>query len=264
MQSFNEKVVVITGAGSGIGRALAQTFAAQGAKLALNDLHANELTTTVNSLPTHDEGNVLTRSFDVADKEAHFAFAEQVIQHFGQVDIVINNAGMALGDFTFDQVQLEHFERVMDVNFRGVLYGSKAFYPHLLQRPEAALVNISSVFGLTGISGGAAYCTSKFAVNGLNQTLIQETYGTSLCVHSVHPGGIATNISKNALEAGPDAEAFAEKHLKHAPEKAARVILKGINRKKHRIFIGPEAYQIDYLVRLAPVNGSRLINKFVR
>lgn len=264
MQHFENKVVVITGAGSGIGRALTQAFAKQGARLALNDLKSNDLNETVHLLPNTDRTKVFTRSFDVAVKEEHFAFADQVVQHFGQVDIVVNNAGMALGDFSFDQVQLDHFERVMDVNFRGVLYGSKAFYPHLLERPEAALVNISSIFGLAGISGGAAYCTSKFAVNGLNQTLIQETYGTSLCVHSVHPGGIATNISNNALAAGSEADAFAEKHLKHAPEKAAKIILKGIKRKKHRIFIGPEAYQLDYLVRLSPITGSRIINKFVR
>ncbi len=260
MKSFHQKVIVITGAGSGIGRALAQAFAAKGAKLALNDFNAASLAETVAELESTDE--VFSQAFDVADRAQMFAFAEAVLAQFGQVDVMINNAGRALGNYDFDQIDLDHFEHIMGVNFNGVLYGSRAFIPHLLQRPEASLVNISSVFGLSGIVQGSAYCASKFAVNGLNQTLIQEYRDTKLRVHSVHPGGIKTNITRNSIDYEPRFELF-DVHLRHSPAYAAKTIIRGIERRKKRILIGPEAYLIDWTVRLFPVLGNTLINKYL-
>lgn len=258
MKSFQDKVVVITGAGSGIGRALAEAFADKGAKLALNDYKTDTLQATVAAV-TKRSPRVYSSVFDVADRSAMFSFADAVISEFGQVDIVINNAGIALGAHDFDVIDIDHFERVMAINFNGVLYGSRAFIPHLLQRPEAALLNVSSIFGLAGIAQSTPYCASKFAVNGLNQCLIQEYYDSPLTIHSVHPGGIKTNITRNTLDYKPEHEIF-EQELKHSPSFAANKIIKGIQRKKSRILIGQEAYTLDFLTRLFPIFGSRLVN----
>jgi Short-chain alcohol dehydrogenase of unknown specificity len=176
MKTFNQKVVVITGAGSGIGRALAVAFAKNGAKLALNDFNAETLSET-SELVKQENAEVFQSSFDVSSRNAMANFAEEVVKHYGYVDVVINNAGIGLGNYFLHEVDLNLFERVMNINFYGVLYGSHFFIPHLLQRPEAALVNISSVFGLTGIAKTGAYCASKFAVQGLTQCLWNEYAG---------------------------------------------------------------------------------------
>ena len=261
MKIFKDKVIVITGAGSGIGRALAQKFQQLGAKLALNDYNEKTLSETANllSLPSHQ---VYYATVDVSDREAVFTFASNVMNHFGAVDVVVNNAGLGIAGVDFVNVDLDKFERVIDVNFKGVLYGSRAFLPHLAQRPEAALVNISSVYGFTGISMLEAYVSSKFAVNGLTQGLIQTYRGSSLSVHCVHPGGIKTNITRNALDYQKKDELF-DTLLTHSPAYAADVIIRGIKKKKSRILIGKEAYLLDFLTRLAPIGGAALVNKYM-
>lgn len=263
MKDFNNKVIVITGAGSGIGRALAVAFAAAGAKLALNDFNPVTLKETAQLLNIAGD-KLLLEAFDVSNREAIFSFATSVVQHFGVVDMLINNAGIGIGDYPFEESNLDLFEKVMHVNFNGVLYGSKAFIPYLKQRPEAALVNISSVFGLTGIAYSAAYCASKFAVYGLNQCLIQEYKNTNLTVHSVHPGGINTNIAKNAIDYNETHDAFHKEFLKLSPDYAAKVIIAGIKKKKNRILIGAEAKRLDLAVRFAPIGGGRVINKIIQ
>jgi butyryl-CoA dehydrogenase len=265
VKSFKSKTVVITGAGSGIGRALAAAFANEGAQLALNDFNQDTLRETTTQLGGK-AGSVLESVFDVSDKEAMFSFADAVLKKFGSADVVINNAGIGLGDYSFHEVDLNLFERVMDINFYGVLYGSRAFIPHLLRRQEAALVNISSVFGLTGIAKSAAYCSSKFAVHGLNQSLMQEYAETGLTVHSVHPGGISTNIGKNSLDYKKNAshDVFQKQFLKISSGYAARVILDSIRKKKKKILIGAEAWQLDIAVRLFPYLGGRIINKSIQ
>lgn len=259
MKVFKDKVVVITGAGSGIGRALAQKFQQLGAQLALNDYNEHTLSETM-ALLGSEPSEVFHTAFDVSDRAAMFSFADDVMNHFNTVDVVVNNAGLAIGGVDFVNVDLDKFERVIDVNFKGVLYGSKAFLPHLEQRPEAALVNVSSVYGFTGIYQLEAYVSSKFAVNGLTQSLIQAYRGTSLSVHCVYPGGIKTNITKNALDYQKKDELF-DRQLKHSPAYAAEVIIKGIKKKKNRILIGSEAYVLDFLTRVAPVGGATLVNK---
>ena len=199
MKVFKDKVIVITGAGSGIGRALALALAKQGAKLALNDYKKDTLQETLDLLKLSPD-RIFSLDFDVSDKTEMFAFAEAVIAYFGQVDVMINNAGAALGDYRFDEIDLDMFERMMAINFNGVLYGSRAFLPYLKKQPEAALVNISSIFGLAGIALNSPYCASKFAVHGLTQSIAQEYADTNLTVHSIHPGGINTNISRNAID----------------------------------------------------------------
>ena len=268
MKDFKNKVVVITGAGSGIGRALAILFAKNGAKLALNDFKVSTLNETC-ALAKKEGAEVFETSFDVSSKEAMKKFADDVVNHFGQADVVVNNAGIGLGDYSVHEVDLNLFERVMNINFYGVLYGSHYFVPHLLKRPEAALVNISSVFGLTGIGKSGAYCASKFAVHGLNQCLWNEYADTNLTVHSVHPGGINTNITQNSLDyntAGDTAmhDAFQKEFLKLTPDYAASVIIDGIKIKKKKILIGDEARQLDFVTRFFPLWGNGYINKMIQ
>jgi len=268
MNNFKNKVVVITGAGSGIGRALALSFAKNGAKLALNDFKAATLNETC-ALAKKEGAEVFETSFDVSNKEAVAKFAEAVVKHYGHVDVVVNNAGIGLGDYLTDEVDLNLFERVMSINFYGVLYGSHFFIPHLLKQPEAALINISSVFGLTGIGKSGAYCASKFAVHGLNQCLWNEYAETNMTVHSVHPGGINTNITQNSLDyntAGDTAmhDAFQKEFLKLTPDYAASVIIEGIKNKKKKILIGSEASQLDFVTRFFPLWGNGYINKMIQ
>lgn len=268
MKEFKNKVVVITGAGSGIGRALATSFAKSGAKLALNDFKASTLNETC-ALVKKEGAEIFETSFDVSSKESVSKFAAEVVKHFGHVDIVVNNAGIGLGDYTVHEVDLNLFERVMNINFYGVLYGSHYFIPHLLKQQEAALVNISSVFGLTGIGRSSAYCSSKFAVYGLNQCLWNEHADTNLTVHSVHPGGINTNITQNSLDyhsSGDTAmhDAFQKEFLKLTPDYAASVIIEGIKNKKKKILIGGEASQLDFVTRFFPLWGNGQINKMIK
>ncbi|MCG3167887.1 MAG: putative oxidoreductase SadH [Bacteroidia bacterium] len=268
MKDFKNKVVVITGAGSGIGRALATAFAKRGAKLALNDFNEHALKETSDSLAATGV-DVFRKNFDVADKDAFFLFSQETADRFGHVDIMINNAGIGLGDYVFHEVDLDLVERVMDINYFGVLYGSRAFIPHLLKQPEAALVNISSIFGLTGIARSTAYCSSKFAVYGLNQCLMQEYAGTNLRIHSVHPGGINTNITQNSLDYKSAVntethDAFQKQFLKISPDYAAEVIINGIQKKKQKILIGKEAHLLDLAVRFFPSLGGTIVNKTIQ
>lgn len=268
MKDFKNKVVVVTGAGSGIGRALAIQFAKSGAKLALNDFKANTLNETC-ALAKIEGAEVFETSFDVSSKEAVAKFADEVVKHFGRVDIAVNNAGIGLGDYLVHEVDLNLFERVMSINFYGVLYGSHYFIPHLLKQPEASLVNISSIFGLTGINRSSAYCSSKFAVYGLNQCLWNEYADTHMTVHSVHPGGINTNITQNSLDYNSVADtklhdAFQKEFLKLTPDYAASVIIEGIKNKKKKILIGKEANLLDFAVRMFPIAGNNTVNKTIQ
>lgn len=268
MRDFKNKVIVITGAGSGIGRALAIAFAKEGAKLALNDFNAATLNQTC-ILAKEEGAEIFETSFDVSNREAVARFADEVIKHFGQVDVVVNNAGIGLGDYLLHEVDLNLFERVMNINFYGVLNGSHFFIPHLLKQPKSALVNISSVFGLTGIGKSGAYCASKFAVYGLNQCLWNEYADTNLTIHSVHPGGINTNITQNSLDYNSVADtklhdAFQKEFLKLTPGYAASVIIDGIKTKRKKILIGTEARQLDFVTRFFPLWGNGFINKTIK
>lgn len=263
MKDLRDKVAVVTGAGSGIGRALALALADAGASVVLADMDPVGLKESCTMLARTAEGH-LEYAVDVSDMDAMRALAEHSMEHYGRVDLMINNAGIGLGMMPFHSTDMDLFERVMRVNFYGTVHGSRAFVPHLLQRPEAALVNISSVFGLTGIDSNAAYCASKFAVHGLAQALYQEYRTTGLVVHSVHPGGVDTNITRNSLAPTGYEEAFHTQFLKIPPQRAASIILKGIRNKKHRILIGREAHSLDLAVRLLPEWGGTLVNRIIR
>ncbi|MFK7773212.1 MAG: SDR family NAD(P)-dependent oxidoreductase [Saprospiraceae bacterium] len=273
MKNLQDKVVVITGAASGIGKALAQHFAKAGSHLALNDFNEAGLLQTVKELQSIATGKIFTSPFDVSKVENFEKFAEQVSKTFGRVDIVINNAGVALGRVSVEEVSYEDFEWVMNINFWGMVYGTKTFLPLLKKQPEAALVNISSVFGIAGIGHQGPYCASKFAIRGLTESLRMEAMMDfpHVKIHSVHPGGIKTNIARSAKWVGEEVskEEFEEtterfeKMFITTPESAAATIVKGIQKKKSKILIGKDAKQLDLMVRLMPQGYTKLvINQF--
>jgi NAD(P)-dependent dehydrogenase (short-subunit alcohol dehydrogenase family) len=264
MKTFNNKVAVITGAGSGIGRALAVELANQGARIAICDVNAAGLSETANTAKAKGV-EVLDKVVNIASREEVAEFAIQVKNQFGQVDLVFNNAGIALGKKSLLDLSYEEWEKIMGINLWGVIYGTKEFLPHLMQRPEAAIINISSVFGLAGIAEQTPYCTTKFAVRGFTESLRMELIGSPVEVYCVHPGGINTNIAKAAMEEAKDAKTKKEvenfqKMLIHTPEKAANTILNAVKTKNEKILIGQEAYLFDFATRLLPVNYSRVLD----
>ncbi len=268
MKDFKDKVAVVTGAGSGIGRALARQLADAGARLALADINETGLRETANELGL-DDSRLITEAFDVADREAVYRFAERVAGHFGAVHLVINNAGVALGA-TVERMTYEDFEWLMGINFWGVVYGTKAFLPHLKAAGEGHIVNVSSVFGLIGVPTQSAYNAAKFAVRGFTESLRQELEmeGGKVSCTSVHPGGIKTNIARNArmaegmehITGDPEkARRDFEKMFRTTPDEAARTILKGVRGNKRRVLIGSDARAIDSMQRLMPTAYQRIM-----
>jgi NAD(P)-dependent dehydrogenase (short-subunit alcohol dehydrogenase family) len=252
MSSFTGKVAVVTGAGSGIGRALVQQLAAQGARLAASDINAAALAETMQSLPAGAEA----RSYivDVSKRDAVFAHAEDVRRDFGTAHLVINNAGATVVG-TVEHLSIEEIEWQLGINLWGVIYGTKAFLPMMLAQREGCIVNISSVFGLIGFPLQSAYNISKFGVRGLTECLWSELEGTGVRAVSVHPGGIRTNIekaSRRAAAAGEEEDAFAglaEQMLTTPPERVATDILAGVERGKRRILTGSWSSRMSWMGR---------------
>jgi butyryl-CoA dehydrogenase len=257
MKSFQNKVAVITGAGSGIGRALAKQLSSEGANLALSDVNMAGLEETKQQLP--GSGKVTITSLDVSDRAAFEQYAADTLKEFGQVDMVFNNAGVAHAESVKD-ASYEDFEWIMNINFWGVVHGTKSFLPHLESRPEAALVNISSIFGIIALPTQATYNATKFAVRGFTEALRQELKGSNVYVGCVHPGGIKTNIAANGkLLKSMTGDKSKEQQVKEfakvartTPEKAAQTILNGVRKNKRRILIGQDAKFIDRVQRLFP------------
>lgn len=240
MKNFNNKVVVITGAGSGMGRAYALAFAQQGAKLALNDFDANSLAETQTLVKRDYAVEIYSEAFDIGDRDAVYAFAEHVQKALGKAHVVINNAGIGGGGVPVWSAGDDVYAKTMQVNFFGVQYGTKAFLPQLLANGEGAIVNVSSVFGLVGTPNSSDYCAAKFAVRGFSESLMVELEGTNISVHLLHPGGIKTNIAAG-LDNG---EAFTEKYLKTDPMDVAKAVIKAIRKGKQRIVIGHHSLRI--------------------
>jgi NAD(P)-dependent dehydrogenase (short-subunit alcohol dehydrogenase family) len=231
MKSFGGKTIVITGAGSGMGRAYAIEFARRGARLALNDYDADTLAETVALLP--DATTALGCAFDVSDRDAMYRFADQVRTELGGAHVVINNAGVGGSGKSVWSAQDVDYARVMGINFYGVVHGTRAFLPHLREHGEGAIVNVSSIFGLTGTPNSSDYCASKFAVRGFTESLMVEMLNEPITVHLVHPGGIATNIAKSA-----GAEDFANKFLRTDPAEVATRVADSILKPRPRIVLG--------------------------
>lgn len=271
MKDLSGKVIVITGVGSGIGRALAISLSKQNAMLALNDIDQKNLDDTIDQCK-QSKNKILSFAFDVSSKEEWKVFRDKVMDQYGHVDIVINNAGVALGNYTIDEVSLEDFEWLMGINFWGMVYGTKIFLEDLKARQSAAVVNISSVFGLGGVSRNGPYCASKFGIRGFTETLRMEALLSypHLQVHSVHPGGIKTNIARKA----PWNPAYSEEEKKEqleeteaafltTPAVAAETIIKGIQANRSKILIGKDAWVFDKIIRLFPVRYTKMIAKKV-
>lgn len=257
MKDFSQKVVVITGAASGIGRALAFAFAKRKAYLALSDIRQDELEETKSFCQNYTK--VHTQVLDVSSKVDMQRYSETVVQEFGEVHVVINNAGVALSG-TVEETSIEDYEWLMGINWWGVLYGTKFFLPYLRRVSEAHIVNISSLFGLIGVPTQSAYNASKFAVRGFTESLRQELENTHIGVTCVHPGGIKTSIAHNArFISGPGGErdkaTVAKRFVEMAQttaEEAARQIIEAIEQKKPRLLIGPDAVLLDFVVRTFP------------
>ena len=273
MKSFAGRVAAITGAGSGIGRALAQDLARRGAHLALSDIDEAGLAETVTLCEGHGV-KVTSQRVDVADRDAVYAWADQVVADHGKVNLIFNNAGVGLGA-TIEAMSYEDFEWLMGINFWGVVHGTKAFLPHLKLAGEGHIVNLSSVFGLLSIPSQSAYNAAKFGVRGFTDALRIELEidRSGVSCTTVHPGGIKTNIARNArmdpsvVALGGDPEQSVRDFDKIAvtsPEKAARQILTAVEKNKRRTLIGPDAKLLDLISRLPAGLNQRVIVRGAR
>jgi NADP-dependent 3-hydroxy acid dehydrogenase YdfG len=256
MQGFAGKVAVVTGAGSGIGQALAVELGRSGASVAISDVDTDGLKVTEDRLAAIG-AKVKADRLDVTERERFELYADEVKNHFGKVNQIYNNAGIAYtGDV--DITPFKDIERVMDVDYWGVVNGTKAFLPHLIASGDGHVVNISSVFGIFAVPGQAAYNSAKFAVRGFTEALRQEMILANhpVKVTTVHPGGIKTAIARNATAAeGVDSDSLAQwfdtKMARTSPERAAQIILEGVAKNKARVLVGTDAKILDAFVRVS-------------
>jgi NAD(P)-dependent dehydrogenase (short-subunit alcohol dehydrogenase family) len=265
MREFRDKVAVVTGAASGIGRAVALLLADKGCHLALVDVQADALAETA-GLVSGKGRKCSVHAVDVSSREAMRALPEAVLAQHGCVDILVNNAGVTSG-YRFEDHPIENFERVVGVNFYGVVYGCKFFLPHLKQRPEAHIVNISSMFGFFAFPSQAAYSSTKFAVRGFSQVLWVELAATPVRITCVYPGGVHTNLVRTApgWEHGTElAQQQFDQVVRRTPEQAARRIVRAIERNTPNLRLGVESYVVDWLMRLFRNAPYRLMAAAVR
>ncbi len=264
MKDLNGKVAAITGAGSGIGRATALALCAEGMKLALSDKELTGLDETA-KMVEQAGGEVITHILDVTDAEAVDQWAVDTIAHYGAVDIIVNNAGVVLVVESHDQSH-DELAWVMNVNFWGVVHGTRAFLPHLRSRNSGHIVNIASMASLSGLPAQSAYCASKFAVRGYSESVCADLAGTGVGMTIVMPGGVATNLLEKArIRIAGEDEAAAESRrqafigfLRTPPEKAAQLIVKGIKKNRMRQLVGVDARILDIVQRLIPGRFARL------
>lgn len=258
--------VMITGAASGIGRGLAQRLSGLGSPVAIADIDESGLKETAASL----RGRVLTRVLDVRDAEDQRRFADEVRNWLpAPLAAVFNNAGVAVTSTVLD-AEPEDDDWLHDINFHGVVNGTRAFLPILVEQNDGAIVNTSSVFGLVGMPNQSAYCAAKFAVRGFTDSLRQELRGTGVRAVTVHPGGITTNIARNArMRKDPEGlgrtrdemAAQFEAMTMTSPAKAAEIIHRGVERGKARILVGQDAYLFDALARITPTHYYSVISR---
>lgn len=268
MPVSSNRVVALTGAGSGIGRALAQALHARGDTLAIADRNEAGLNETRALL--NGPAEVSTHVLDVSSRVAVDGFAHNVLRTHGRIDVVINNAGVGIAG-TVAELTTDEMAWVMDINFWGVVYGTKAFLPSMLDQRSGTIVNISSIFGLWGPPNNSIYAASKFAVRGFSESLRAEVGLAGIHVVTVHPAGVKTAIARRSRIAAAADQTRAQKLMasfdKHLltipPEDAAKQIIDGIDRKRDRVLIGKDAYRVDRITRLFGARGSRLLNDSV-
>jgi short-subunit dehydrogenase len=260
MKTLEDKVVVITGAGSGIGRALALNLARRGSLLALSDVDETGLAETVAQVRKAGAVTVRSDRLDVADRDAFGRYALDVVQEFGRVNVIINNAGVALaGDF--NDLEYNDIDWIVGVNLWGVVHGTKEFLPHLIASGDGHVVNLSSLFGLVSMPGQSMYNATKYAVRGMTEALREEMLiaGHPVGVTAVHPGGIKTAIARNARVSAKEskeqtAHLFDEKLARMTPERAAEIIVNGILKNRARVLVGIDAHAVHHFAKLL---GSR-------
>ena len=266
--TFAGKLCVITGAGSGIGRAMAITLAKSGARLALSDINGQGLEETKNLIDARSNSHRFD-VLDVSDAEAIPVYAEKIHESLGNTDYLFNVAGLTrIG--TFEESPLTANEKIMDVNYWGVVRMAKAFLPQLLET-KGGITNISSLFGLIGYAGQAHYCASKFAVRGFSEALASELENQGVSVTSVHPGGVATAIARNAkVDAIPE-HAKDKKQLEDrfqeaaitSPERAAEIILAATAKRKRRVLVGRDAKMLSFIQRFLPSSYPKLLKRII-
>lgn len=270
---LENRTAVVTGAASGIGRAIAISLAKRGCHLAICDVNDAGLTSTSASINTPSWSGaplrVTKHHLDVSDRNAVRAFPEEVLAQHPGVDILVNNAGVALGG-TFEQVSEEDFDWLLSINLFGVVRMTRAFLPVMHKSDDARMVNLSSIFGVVTPPGQTAYCASKFAVRGFSNSLRYELRGTRIGVSVVHPGGINTNIARSSRtpkhlseDEASRAKAYAQKALTMPPERAGEIIVQGIERREARIFVGKDAKALAFLERLAPVKHWSMVERVI-
>lgn len=264
MQGFAGKVAVVTGAGSGMGAELAVQLGRHGASVAICDVDTEGLAVTESRLAAIG-APVKSDRLDVTERERFLLYADEVRERFGKVNQIYNNAGIAFsGDV--DITPFKDIERVMDVDYWGVVNGTKAFLPHLIASGDGHIINTSSIFGLFAVPGQAAYNSAKFAVRGFTEALRQEMIlaGHPVKVSSVHPGGIKTAIARNSttaegLDAASMAEWFDSKMARTSSERAAEIILDGVAKNKAKILVGADAHILDVFVRVTGSSYQRVL-----
>ena len=268
MFDLNGRTALVTGAGSGIGRAIAVSLARRGCNLALADVNEAGLAETARLLP--GGVRVTQHRLDVADAGAVAAFPAVIAAAHGGLDVLVNNAGVALGG-TFAQVSEADFEWLIGINFWGVVRMTRAFLPMLQGSPEARIVNLSSLYGLIAPPGQTAYAASKFAVRGFSQALAHELEGGPVGVTVVHPGGVATAIADSArAPAGVSTEEFergrriANSLLKLPPARAGEIIVRGIEQRRRRVLVGTDAKIVSLIERLRPVTYWAILRRLTR
>ncbi len=265
MKSFKDKVCVITGAGNGIGRATAKLLAQQGAHVIITDVNKVALDETKAHIDAA-AGTCTPHIVDVANRDAMFELATQCEKEHGGADLILNNAGIA-NIAAIDELGIDDFRLVMDIDFWGVVHGTQAFLPQMMARNSGYIANVSSIFGFVGVPQQAAYNAAKFAVFGFTEAVRHDLAETDIMVTCIHPGGIDTDIARNArLPQGPDeaerreeiAQNF-KKMVKSTPEQAAQTIVKGLLKGKPRILIGHDAIMVDIIRRLFPIKYDKFL-----
>lgn len=266
MSQIANSLFIITGAGSGIGRALTIKAIAEGAHVIASDVNEQGLDETIQLVNNKAEKYIL----DVSNHEAINSFAETIIQKYpNETIILVNNAGVGLASGNFTETPLDDFEWLMNINLYGVVRMMKAFLPHLVQQNKGHIVNVSSVYGLAGMPTNSAYSAAKFAVKGFTDVLKAELLRTNVQVSSVHPGGIKTNVARNSrisatqdvAKAKATMAKFEKVALKMPADKAAEIIIDGIKKDKSRILIGSDAKTLDWIVRIFPDSYHKIIAK---
>tara|TARA_B100001964_G_C14260972_1_gene615502 strand:+ start:4980 stop:5825 length:846 start_codon:yes stop_codon:yes gene_type:complete len=268
--SFEDKVAAITGAGSGMGRALAEALASRHCHVAISDIDPQALAETHERINSIQKANVSSHELDVADRQQVEQFASDVVNEHGKVNMVFNNAGVSVTD-TAENMPYEDFEWLMNINFWGVIYGCKSFLPHFHEVEEAHIINTSSIFGIVAVPSQSAYNASKFAVRGYSYAMRQELLDSHIGVSCVQPGGIKTNIIKSSRYTTADntaatKEEFISRFNEFAgltSEQAAEQIRRGVLANKARILVGRDAKTAAIVERIAPTGYQTLLSKLV-